>query len=549
MPYRVFSDPEIYQAELGRVFLGATWQFLALAGELPNPGDYKTTFLGETPVVVTRGEDGQIHAMVNRCAHRGNLVCLKRQGNADALTCVYHSWSYDLEGNLKSVAFRRGIACKGGMPDDFRLEDHGLRKLRVDHFAGLVFGTLSEETPPLADYIGNLIGERLGRVLHGKPKILGTTSQILHNNWKLYLENTRDTYHASLLHTFFTTFRVARLTNGGGVLINESGTCHASYTRGGVETVGKDGADKLYAGIQSQRDGLHLEDTRLLESVAEFGDDITVQILSVFPNFVLQQVNNSIAMRLVLPKGPDQTELQWVFLGFEEDDAALNELRLLQSNLVGPAGYVSMEDGAVGGFVQRAIVGSEHENSLVEMGGHGHTSEETRTTEASIRGFLAGRIAAADGLLTGMSPAEIGRRLEIETLYTDYAHCLDDDALEAWPDFFVEDCYYRITSAENFEAGLPLGLVYLTSAAPALVDRIMALRKANIYEPQRYRHLVGAIKIGAESGGALAVTANVAVIRTMQDGAMSVFAAGRYVDRLAPTPRARTGNSSARKSF
>jgi anthranilate 1,2-dioxygenase large subunit len=387
VPYRVFSDQDVYQAELSKLFLGPTWQFLTLANELPNTGDYRTTFLGETPVVVTRGEDGEIHAMVNRCAHRGNLVCLKRQGNADLLTCVYHSWSYDLEGNLKSVAFRRGIAGKGGMPNDFRLEDHGLRKLRTDHFAGLVFGTLSDDTPPLAEYIGNMIGARVGRVLHGKPKILGTTSQILHNNWKLYFENVRDTYHASLLHTFFTTFRVARLTNGGGVLIADGGRAHASYTRTKDETVGQEGSDKLYAGIQSQREGLHLEDPRLLQQISEFGDDITVQILSVFPNFVLQQVNNSIALRLVLPKGPDKTELQWIFLGFEEDDAALSELRLLQSNLVGPAGYVSMEDGAVGGFVQRAIVGSEDENAVIEMGGHGHASEEPRTTDASIRGF------------------------------------------------------------------------------------------------------------------------------------------------------------------
>src|SRR4029077_21140017 len=107
-----------------------------------------------------------------------------------------------------------------------------------------------------------------------------------------------------------------------------------------------------------------------------------------------------------------------------------------------------------------------------------------------------------------MTPAEIERRLELETLYTDYAHCLDNDALENWPNFFVEDCYYRITSAENFEAGLPLGLVYLTSRA-MLTDRVMALRKANIYEPQRYRHIVGAIKVQGEDNGALAVVANV----------------------------------------
>jgi anthranilate 1,2-dioxygenase small subunit len=130
-----------------------------------------------------------------------------------------------------------------------------------------------------------------------------------------------------------------------------------------------------------------------------------------------------------------------------------------------------------------------------------------------------------------MTPAAIERRLELETLYTDYAHCLDNDALENWPNFFVEDCYYRITSAENFEAGLPLGLVYLTSRA-MLTDRVMALRKANIYEPQRYRHIVGAIKVQGEDNGALAVIANVIVVRTMQDGEMSLFAAGRYIDRL-----------------
>lgn len=388
VPYRVFSDPAVYAEELKRVFLGPTWQFLVIADELPRPGDYKTTFLGETPVIVTRGEDGEVHAMVNRCAHRGNLVCLKRQGHADMLTCVYHSWSYDLSGNLKSVAFRRGVGGKGGMPEGFRLEDHGLAKLRTDHFAGLVFGTLSPEVPPLAEYIGNQIGARLGRVLHGKPKILGTTSQILHNNWKLYLENVKDTYHATLLHSFFATFRVSRLTAGGGVLVGESGGNHVSYTRGKSDIVGgQANSDKLYAGIQSIHQDLRLKDPRLLESREEFGDDVTVQILSVFPNFVVQQIHNSIALRLVSPKGPEETELQWIYLGFEDDDDEMTEMRLLQSNLVGPAGYVSMEDGAVGGFVQRAIVGSEEECSLIAMGGNEHSSQETRATEASVRGF------------------------------------------------------------------------------------------------------------------------------------------------------------------
>ena len=122
-------------------------------------------------------------------------------------------------------------------------------------------------------------------------------------------------------------------------------------------------------------------------------------------------------------------------------------------------------------------------------------------------------------------------RLELDTLYADYAACLDADALERWPEFFTEDCHYRVTSAENYEAGLPLGLIYATSK-DMLKDRVSALRDANIYEPQRYRHLISGIRMEGEDAGALDITANFLVIRTMQDGAMVLFAAGRYVDRV-----------------
>jgi anthranilate 1,2-dioxygenase small subunit len=123
------------------------------------------------------------------------------------------------------------------------------------------------------------------------------------------------------------------------------------------------------------------------------------------------------------------------------------------------------------------------------------------------------------------------RRLELEQLYTDYVHCLDDDELERWPDFFTDDCFYRVTSAENYEAGMPLGLIHATSRN-MLKDRVSALREANIYEPQRYRHLVSSIKIVEELGETLNLVANFLVVRTMQEGDMILFAAGRYVDQV-----------------
>jgi 3-phenylpropionate/cinnamic acid dioxygenase small subunit len=143
-----------------------------------------------------------------------------------------------------------------------------------------------------------------------------------------------------------------------------------------------------------------------------------------------------------------------------------------------------------------------------------------------------------------MNLAEIARQLELETLYTDYAACLDSDALEHWPEFFIENCVYRITSAENYEADLPLGLIYATSRN-MLKDRVSALRQANIYEPQRYRHLISGIRVQRDDIDALEVSANFLVVRTMQDGAMTVFAAGRYVDSVV---RAVTGWHFARKT-
>ena len=130
-----------------------------------------------------------------------------------------------------------------------------------------------------------------------------------------------------------------------------------------------------------------------------------------------------------------------------------------------------------------------------------------------------------------MTLDQVMRRFELEDLYAAYGNCLDTDALEAWPEFFTADCHYRVTSAENYAAGLPLGLIYATSQ-DMLRDRVSALREANIYEPQAYRHLITGLRIERDDRDAPELSANFLVVRTMQDGDMTLFAAGRYVDRL-----------------
>ncbi len=384
VPYWIYSDQGIYDQEQERLFRGATWNFLCLEAELPGPNTYRRSNLGSMPVVVTRNAEGAVHAFENRCAHRGALLVLDEQGSTKDFSCVYHNWTYDLGGNLTGVAFRRGIGGKGGMPADAKPESQGPRKLRIESFAGLIFGTMSKDLPSVEIYVGPDIAPKIKRVMRAPVKLLGGYSQMLNNNWKLYYENVKDTYHASLLHTFFTTFRLNRLSQKGGVVINESGGSHISFS------MAADVAGKEYeqAGMRSAKeDGFALEAPELLQSADEFGDGVGLQILTVFPNLVVQQIRNSLAVRRVVPQGPEKTELVWTAFGFEDDSEEMTERRLLQANLMGPAGFISMEDGAATGFVQRAVETAQDYQSVVEMGGASVVSDESRVTEASVRGF------------------------------------------------------------------------------------------------------------------------------------------------------------------
>lgn len=122
--------------------------------------------------------------------------------------------------------------------------------------------------------------------------------------------------------------------------------------------------------------------------------------------------------------------------------------------------------------------------------------------------------------------------LEISSLNAACAAALDSDRLEEWPGFFLDPCVYKVTTADNYAKGYPVGLIYADSRA-MLADRITALRQANIYERQRYRHILGLPILRDAGDGVVASETSFAVIRTMRDGAMIVFAAGVYLDKLA----------------
>ena len=385
VPYWVYQDGGLYREEQERIWRGPTWSYLCLEAELPEPHGFVTTSVGEMPVVVTRDAAGELHAWENRCAHRGALVCLRARGKAERFTCVYHNWTYDHAGNLASVAFRKGIAGKGGLPPDAQPEAQAPRKLRLACVSGLVFGTLSPQTPDIEAYLGADILRRMRRVMKGPVKVLGSYTQVLPSNWKLYMDNVKDMYHASLLHVFFTRFRINRLTQKGGYFVSPDGAHHCTFT----EMV--EDADDAYEkeGMRASGSGgsFVLENPEMLRQSDEFGDRVAIQILSMFPGFVLHQIGNSLAARWLVPKGVDRTELHWTLFGFADDDEAMTRRRLLQANLVGPAGYISMEDGAAAGFVQRGAAGAPERAAVIEMGGSGIASGDSRITEAAVRGL------------------------------------------------------------------------------------------------------------------------------------------------------------------
>ena len=384
VPFRVYRDRALLHTEQERVFEGPVWNFLCLEDEIANPGDWRATVIGQMPVVVVRDGEGEIAAFENRCAHRGALICLDNAGrSAKDFQCVYHAWRYDLRGNLKSVAFQHGVNGKGGMPPGFRVEQHGPRQLRVTTLHGLVFGTFSDQTPAIEDFIGPEVLARFDRILGGRNiEIIGRFVEVLPSNWKMYAENARDSYHASLLHLFFATFKLNRLSQGGGLVVSANGGCSVSETIAPTQS-----DDTAYAGMRSVDDDYVLRDPRLIDVIDEHPDRVRHQIVTVFPNFVLQKTQNAMALRFFTPDGVDRTNLEWTYFGYADDTPDMRQRRLRHLNLGGPAGFVSMEDGCVGGFVERGIATAESEAAIVEMGGAGIESQATRATEAAVRGF------------------------------------------------------------------------------------------------------------------------------------------------------------------
>jgi phenylpropionate dioxygenase-like ring-hydroxylating dioxygenase large terminal subunit len=341
---KVFTDPAVYAAEKRSIF-GKSWLYLAHDSQLPNVGDFVTTYMAETPVIVTRGTDGNIHALANSCSHRGLPVCRADFGNAKGFVCPYHAWTYGLSGELLAVPQERKV----GQIDKSAL---GLPPVpRVESYRGFIFGSFGEGPGTLADHLGGMrfyIDVYLDRFPGGVEVIGPPHKWLLAANWKLPYENQLgDLGHGAYLHGALTgpgVFSEAE-TYGFG-MVPEPG--HSAAVRMMPETATDEerawGIEGVSAGMAPQvHDYLMSVQQSAAARLGPVRSRIKGLVCGIYPNFNFVWSNHSI--RVAHPRGPGRTELwSWWIVPRDAPDAVKQTLRQQYSFVLGPAGIVEQED-------------------------------------------------------------------------------------------------------------------------------------------------------------------------------------------------------------
>ena len=214
---RMFTDDELFELEMKHIF-ERTWIYLCHESQVANPHDFFTTAIGRQPVVVTRDAEGRLHGLINACAHRGAKLCRTQRGQSKFLVCPYHGWVYDSTGRNVEIKDRDS----GGYPDHFGQQSHDLKRIaRLESYAGFVFGSLSDEVPPLAEYLGQArpfveMLDEMGE--QGVEVIPGASTYIYEGNWKMQAENGIDGYHFTTIHANYVGVigrRMKAATSGG----------------------------------------------------------------------------------------------------------------------------------------------------------------------------------------------------------------------------------------------------------------------------------------------------------------------------------------------
>jgi len=315
------------------------WLYLCHETQIPRPGDFLTTYMGEDPVLVVRDNDGRVHAFLNVCRHRGNRLCRADAGNAASFTCAYHGWTYRNDGRLVGVPY-----LKEAYHGELERDRWGLMPVaQLDDYKGLYFATFDPQAPPLRDYLGAMtwyLDTFFDRREGGIELIGGVHKWIMPCNWKFPAENfAGDGYHVPWSH-----ISAVRTGSGGDFRVKPDAEGRALSLGNGhsIMTVGPDMvADPPAAEILAYEEQILPEMKQRLGARLQVGKPIAG---TVFPNFSMLRPTSR-TIRVWHPRGPDKTEVwAWIFVDKAAPPAVKKALRLAGARVFGPGGTFEQDD-------------------------------------------------------------------------------------------------------------------------------------------------------------------------------------------------------------
>ncbi|KXV71528.1 Rieske (2Fe-2S) protein [Acetobacter cerevisiae] len=363
----IYNNALLYDMEMDRIFK-RNWIWVAHRSDLPDPGSFITTFVGQHPVIVSRDRKGEVHVLLNRCRHRGATVCEHKSGKAASFVCPYHGWAYGQDGALRAVPQPKGY---GDSLDKSKLP---LVSLRVEDYNGMIFATFNADIMPLDEWLGpaKIWIDLFMKQGAGWPiKTMGEHKFTFPGNWKIQLENTTDAYHFPIVHKSFLdsvdnqTQNIFDFVEGDG-FVEDLGNGHSVMVMI-PELV--DLEENLDAPIPERFQ-------RLAEALSkDYPPEKVRQIvravggsgfnLNLYPNVACSMA----FFRVLRPLAVDETEIRHIAIGMDGGPEIANEVRLrLHEHFQGPLGFGTPDDSEAWDRVQRGALAGYNIDILLNRG-------------------------------------------------------------------------------------------------------------------------------------------------------------------------------------